>query len=209
MGDFDSAVLRDVTQLSLISGRLVRLLEDLAERLSAEREASSEMADRSRIVHADLLSAQELQKQMVAGQLALVNSMLRKQRRRRQMTVGRPRDTRVPRDQTRSGKPRRHPSETTVAQSHGQGGGKGASFTKRQRQIIRLVVLGYDNRQIGQSLCIAEQTVKNHLYTIFGKAGVSRRCDLAMHDTREADHNSLPNREFPVNEACTGPFAQT
>ena len=79
----------------------------------------------------------------------------------------------------------------------------GQSFTERQREIIQLVALGYDNRQIGQSLCIAQQTVKNHLHAIFEKAGVSRRSDLAMqaYDKDEADSKSLLASEFPANSA--------
>jgi DNA-binding NarL/FixJ family response regulator len=61
--------------------------------------------------------------------------------------------------------------------------------------------LGYDNRQIGQSLCIAEQTVKNHLYTIFGKAGVSRRRDLVRHEYVRDDVERDLDSDFPTEEA--------
>jgi DNA-binding NarL/FixJ family response regulator len=50
-----------------------------------------------------------------------------------------------------------------------------------------LVAQGYKNKDIAQSLLISEQTVKNHLYNIFGKLGVSDRLGLALY----AVHNGL------------------
>jgi DNA-binding NarL/FixJ family response regulator len=49
--------------------------------------------------------------------------------------------------------------------------------------------LEYSNREIGQSLGISEQTVKNHLSAIFGKMKVSRRSDLTLEtfNSREPD----------------------
>jgi hypothetical protein len=71
-------------------------------------------------------------------------------------------------------------------------------------------VLGFDNRQIAQSLCIAEQTVKNHLYTIFGKAGVSRRRDLARQTyfRHDADSESNLDSDFSTSEGQTDPLAR-
>ncbi len=51
-------------------------------------------------------------------------------------------------------------------------------LTPREREIVHLVSLAYDNRQISQKLFIAEQTVKNAVSTIFLKLGVSRRTQL-------------------------------
>lgn len=52
------------------------------------------------------------------------------------------------------------------------------SLTPREKDIIALISLAYDNRQIAQRLGIAEQTVKNHISTVFLKVGVSRRTQL-------------------------------
>ena len=209
MRDFDSAVLRAVTQLSVLSGSLVRLLEDLSQRLSIENEASSAGAEPSRTIHADLLNARELQKQLVAGHFALVRSMLRNQQGQWRMTMAQSTDAGIPGDQRRSEGARSLRCESSLVQSS-QKQPNGQPFTERQRQIIQLVVLGFDNRQIAQSLCIAEQTVKNHLYTIFGKAGVSRRRDLARQAffRDAADSESSLDSDFPTNEVRTDPLAR-
>jgi DNA-binding NarL/FixJ family response regulator len=209
MRDVDSAVLRAVTQLSVLSGRLVRLLEDFSQRLSVENDASSADAEPVRTMHSDLLDARELQKQVVAGHFALVRSMLRKQQGQWRMTMAQSMDQGTLDDQRRSSEAMSLQRESSPVQTS-QGQANGQPFTERQRQIIQLVVLGFDNRQIAQSLCIAEQTVKNHLYTIFGKAGVSRRRDLARqeyfrHDT--ASESSLVS-DFPTEEVRPDPLAR-
>ena len=48
-------------------------------------------------------------------------------------------------------------------------------FTKRQRQIASLAMLGLSNGDIGKHLHIVEDTVKTHIVKILGKAGVSER----------------------------------
>jgi ATP/maltotriose-dependent transcriptional regulator MalT len=209
MRDVDSAVLRAVTQLSVLSGRLVRLLEDFSQRLSIENDASSAGAEQNGTMHADLLNAQELQKQVVAGHFALVRSMLRKQQGQWRMTMAQSMDQGVPGDQGQSQGARSPQCESSLVQSS-QGQPNGQPFTGRQRQIIQLVVLGFDNRQIAQSLCIAEQTVKNHLYTIFGKAGVSKRRDLARqaYFRHDADSERSLDGDIPTNEGRTVPLAR-
>ena len=54
------------------------------------------------------------------------------------------------------------------------------ALTDRQLQIIRAVVGGDTNRVIAESLGISEDTVKQHLSSIFDKCGVSSRVELAM-----------------------------
>ena len=39
----------------------------------------------------------------------------------------------------------------------------GRSLTRREREVLQQAALGKSNRQIGEVLEIAEQTVKNHL----------------------------------------------
>lgn len=45
--------------------------------------------------------------------------------------------------------------------------------TDRQMQILALAASGDDNRAIGKALGISDQTVKNHLSSIFGRVGAS------------------------------------
>lgn len=51
-------------------------------------------------------------------------------------------------------------------------------LTQRETEILRLVVLGGSNREIGARLYISVATVKKHLENLMGKAGVSRRQEL-------------------------------
>ena len=61
------------------------------------------------------------------------------------------------------------------------------ALSSRERQILRLVMVGYMNSQIAQQLFLAESTVKSHLSSAFAKLGVRSRneaVDLLL--TREA-----------------------
>ncbi|MCP4219644.1 MAG: response regulator transcription factor, partial [bacterium] len=52
-------------------------------------------------------------------------------------------------------------------------------ITKREREIIRLVVKGKTNKDIENELYISIKTVKCHLYNIYKKLGVRNRIQLA------------------------------
>jgi two-component system nitrate/nitrite response regulator NarL len=53
-------------------------------------------------------------------------------------------------------------------------------LTDRQMEIVTAIVAGSTNRQIADKLGISEDTVKQHLTSIFDKCGVSSRVELAM-----------------------------
>jgi two-component system nitrate/nitrite response regulator NarL len=55
------------------------------------------------------------------------------------------------------------------------------TLTRRERAIISCLVQGLRNRDIGKQLNITEQTVKNHLRSIYDKVGVSDRLELALY----------------------------
>jgi DNA-binding NarL/FixJ family response regulator len=52
-------------------------------------------------------------------------------------------------------------------------------LTSREREVLNLVEEGLSNREIGERLCIALPTVKNHLHSIFEKLNVHRRSEAA------------------------------
>ncbi len=52
-------------------------------------------------------------------------------------------------------------------------------LTRREKELAVLVLKGYSNRNIAESLYITEQTVKDHLHNIFRKMGIKRRSELA------------------------------
>ena len=55
------------------------------------------------------------------------------------------------------------------------------TLTRREKSIIGCLMQGLRNREIASTLSITEQTVKNHLRTIFDKVGVSDRLELVLY----------------------------
>lgn len=55
------------------------------------------------------------------------------------------------------------------------------SLTAREKEILRLVAKGMTNKQIGDQLFIAENTVKNHIKNLLGKLEVDNRVQLASY----------------------------
>lgn len=51
-------------------------------------------------------------------------------------------------------------------------------LTKRESEIVKLVLLGLSNREIGEQIYIAESTVKKHMSNIFEKMEVQNREQL-------------------------------
>lgn len=54
-------------------------------------------------------------------------------------------------------------------------------LSTREREVLRCVALGWDNRRIGQHLRICEQTVKNRLRTVYRKLGLQGRVHAALY----------------------------
>jgi DNA-binding NarL/FixJ family response regulator len=52
------------------------------------------------------------------------------------------------------------------------------TLTNREKDIFGMIAMGYDNRQIGEKLFLAEQTIRNHISTIYGKLGVKDRFEI-------------------------------
>jgi len=51
-------------------------------------------------------------------------------------------------------------------------------LTNREREIFTLIATGYDNDQISEKLNLAEQTIRNHVSTIYSKLGVKDRFEI-------------------------------
>jgi DNA-binding NarL/FixJ family response regulator len=54
-------------------------------------------------------------------------------------------------------------------------------LTKREEQVVLQVTKGLSNREISQELGLSEHTVKNYLFRIFDKLGVSSRAELILY----------------------------
>jgi two-component system nitrate/nitrite response regulator NarL len=72
------------------------------------------------------------------------------------------------------------------------------TLTRRERSVISCLVQGWRNREIAERLHITEQTVKNHLRTIYDKVGVSDRLELALY----AIHQKLDLPPAPQVESA-------
>ena len=62
-------------------------------------------------------------------------------------------------------------------------------LSPREEEISRLVAVGMSNREVSQMLKISESTVKNSLFHVFEKLGISNRVELAryVNETSEGE----------------------
>ena len=54
-----------------------------------------------------------------------------------------------------------------------------ASLSTREREVVRLVAKGMTNKEIAETLFIAEATARNHVSRVFERLGLSRRSEAA------------------------------
>ena len=58
--------------------------------------------------------------------------------------------------------------------------GESMELTERQRDVLRLILKGYNNERIASELAIAPNTVKQHAHAIFTALGVSTRAEAVI-----------------------------
>jgi len=66
--------------------------------------------------------------------------------------------------------------------------------------VVRLAIEGLSNRQIAQQLTLTEHTVKNYLFRVFDKLGVSNRVELVLaclHQEEAAREELAEKRGLP------------
>jgi DNA-binding NarL/FixJ family response regulator len=59
------------------------------------------------------------------------------------------------------------------------------ALTRREREVLALVVTGCTNREIARKFTVSEETIKHHLTRMFDKVGASNRLELAMKATHD------------------------
>lgn len=62
-----------------------------------------------------------------------------------------------------------------------EGGELATTFSLRELEVLDCVVMGYTNREIGDALRLAEQTVKNYMNAILRKLGATDRVAVLRH----------------------------
>ena len=55
-----------------------------------------------------------------------------------------------------------------------------APLTEREREVVRAVADGLDNREIADALCLSAGTVRNHISSILAKLGLKNRTQIAV-----------------------------
>ncbi len=67
-------------------------------------------------------------------------------------------------------------------------------LTRRELQILQLLVRGLSNKEIATALCLSDQTIATHMKSIFDKLGVHNRLmavrvgiDLGIIDLNKED----------------------
>ena len=63
----------------------------------------------------------------------------------------------------------------------------GTRLSKREQEIVTLVLTGWKNREIADKLFISEQTVKNHVHNILDKLDIRDRLELILRTGEMAD----------------------
>src|SRR6202795_584409 len=64
-------------------------------------------------------------------------------------------------------------------------------LSKREEEVVALVADGLTNRQISEQLKLSEHTVKNYLFKVFEKLGISTRVELVLYALSQS-HRSDP-----------------
>jgi two-component system response regulator DevR len=69
-----------------------------------------------------------------------------------------------------------------------------ASLTPQERRILELITEGRTNRQIGETMILAEKTVKNYISNLLAKLGVERRTQAATFAARLDERSAQASR---------------
>jgi DNA-binding NarL/FixJ family response regulator len=76
------------------------------------------------------------------------------------------------------------------------------NLTKRESQLLNLVVQGLSNREIAEALMLSEGTVKYYFSRLFRKVGVRDRFELAFYGLKNLV--SSPGRDFGETQLRAG-----
>jgi DNA-binding CsgD family transcriptional regulator len=83
----------------------------------------------------------------------------------------------------------------------------GELLSKREEDVVRCVAEGFKNREIANELGISENTVKNYMFRIFDKLGISNRVELILYAfgnvvARLGEPGTAGNGETDILRTC-------
>ncbi|WP_158944180.1 response regulator transcription factor [Granulicella sp. S190] len=87
-----------------------------------------------------------------------------------------------------------HPKSTNVIDRHGK-----PILTTREQQVLHLLSDGLSNSELATVLKLSEHTIKNHLFRIYDKLGVSNRMEAVLYAL--TPRNTQPVQARPSNPA--------
>jgi DNA-binding NarL/FixJ family response regulator len=82
-------------------------------------------------------------------------------------------------------------------------------LSKREEEITYLVAEGFSNRQISERLGLSEHTIKNYLFRVFEKLGVSTRVGLALYALKQGKRSRPKSHSTPNTSSSEGPLVLT
>jgi len=77
-------------------------------------------------------------------------------------------------------------------------------LTAREAAAVRLAVEGLSNREIAVQLGLTEHTVKNYLFRVFDKLGISNRVELVLSCLRQEQEEDTPDKLTVGNGSHVG-----
>jgi DNA-binding NarL/FixJ family response regulator len=66
-------------------------------------------------------------------------------------------------------------------------------LSKREEDVVKLVAQGLTNRDISTRLRLSEHTVRNYLFRVFDKVGVSTRVELVLYYLQQGQTSNPAN----------------
>ncbi len=72
-----------------------------------------------------------------------------------------------------------------------------ALLTPRERDVVRLVAEGMRNQEVSAKLNLREHTVRNYLFRIFDKLGISSRVELVLYAASGLEQSVAPPHSAP------------
>src|ERR1700721_597742 len=76
-------------------------------------------------------------------------------------------------------------------------------LSKREVEVVRCLAEGLTNREIAQRIGLSQPTIKNYLFRIFAKLGVSSRVELLFMTLSGGTASQLPAQDLSVDSVVS------